>query len=90
MQLRSLAHRIGSPRTLVLAVLLPALSGIPFGWSDEWWTWLDRAVYMATLWIALIVQAAQNRDTVAMQKKLDELIKAIDQADDSVQGLEDR
>jgi low affinity Fe/Cu permease len=87
MMIRRLAHLIGSP--VALAVTLVALaSGLAFGFSDTWWTWLDRAVYILTLWIAIVVQGAQDRDTSAIHRKLDELIRAVDKADDRLQGIE--
>jgi low affinity Fe/Cu permease len=87
MMIRRLAHLIGSP--VALAVTLAALgSGFAFGFSDSWWTWLDRAVYILTLWIAIVVQGAQDRDTAAIHRKLDELIRAVDKADDRLQGIE--
>ena len=87
--MRHLAHAVGSPLALSLSVVLLA-SGLFFGFSESWWTWLDRAVYLATLWIAIIVQATANRDTIAMQRKLDELIHAIDKADDHLEGIEEK
>lgn len=87
--LRRLAHVVGSPLALSLSVAMLA-SGPLFGFSDDWWLWIDRTVYLATLWIAIIVQAAANRDTIAMQKKLDELIHAIDKADDRLEGIEEQ
>jgi low affinity Fe/Cu permease len=65
-------------------------SGFLFRFSEEWWTWLDRIVYIVTLWIAILVQGAQNRDTEAMQRKLDELIHSIDKADNRLEGLEEK
>lgn len=85
--LRRIAHVVGSPITVLSSVAMLA-TGFWFSFSDAWWLWVDRAVYLATLLIALIVQAAQNRDTEAMQRKLDELIRAVDKADDRLQGIE--
>ena len=87
--LRHLAHAVGSPLALVISAAA-LLSGFFFGFSEAWWLWLDRSVYLATLWLAIIVQAAQNRDTIAMQAKLDELIHAIDKADNRMEGIEKR
>ena len=75
LRLRHLAHIVGSPTTLVASVLI-VFTGFFFDFSEEWWTWLDRCVYLVTLWAAFIVQAAQNRDTEAMQRKLDGIIHA--------------
>lgn len=86
--LRRLAHAAGSPAALAVSVAMLG-SGFVFGWSESWWTWIDRAVYLATLWLAIIVQSAQNRDTAAMQRKLDELIHAVDKADDRLEGIEE-
>jgi low affinity Fe/Cu permease len=87
MVIRRLAHLIGSP--VALACTLVALgSGFAFGFSETWWLWLDRAVYILTLWIAIVVQGAQDRETAAIHRKLDELIRAVDKADDRLQGIE--
>jgi low affinity Fe/Cu permease len=85
--IRHMAIALGSPYAL-LTVVLAVASGVFFGFSESWWLWLDRATYIATLWIAIVVQGAQNRDTEAMQRKLDELICAVDKADDRLQGIE--
>jgi low affinity Fe/Cu permease len=85
--IRHMAIALGSPFAL-LVVLLAVASGAFFGFSDDWWLWIDRAIYIASLWIIIVVQGAQNRDTEAMQRKLDELICAVDEADDRLQGIE--
>jgi low affinity Fe/Cu permease len=87
--LRRIAHAVGSPAMLAASVGV-VFTGLFFAFSEAWWLWLDRAVYLATLWITVIVQAAQNRDTHAMQKKLDELIHAVDKADNRLEGIEEQ
>jgi low affinity Fe/Cu permease len=81
------SHAVGSPGALLLLTAVLA-SGAVWGFSDEWWAWFDRIVYIGTFYAALIVQWAQNRDTEAMQAKLDELIRALDKADNRLRGIE--
>jgi low affinity Fe/Cu permease len=71
-----LARIAGSRWSLVVTVAV-FLTGPLFGWSGEWWIWIDRACYLVTLWIALGVQSSQNHDTKAMQVKLDEIIRLL-------------
>lgn len=83
---RKAAQAAGSP-TLLLSFAAVA-SGQFFGWSERWWTEIDRAVFLVTMWLIFIVQNAQNRDTEAIQAKLDELIRAISSADNRFRGIE--
>jgi low affinity Fe/Cu permease len=81
------SHAIGSPGALLLLTAVLA-SGAVWSFNEGWWLWIDRLIYIGTFYAALIVQWAQNRDTEAMQAKLDELIRAIDKADDRLRGIE--
>lgn len=85
--LRKAAQAAGSRITLLLSFAILG-TGHFFGWSETWWTWIDRAVYLLTMWLAMVVQSAQNRDTAALQSKIDEVIRAIPEADNRLRGLE--
>ena len=82
------ARWIGSPVALLL-VVSATFSGHFWGWSEGWWLWTDRVVYLATLWLALVLQSAQNRDTAAMQAKLDDIIRELPGTNRAV-GLENQ
>lgn len=71
-----LAKVAGSRWFLGLTVAV-FLTGPLFGWSGDWWIWVDRACYLTTLWIALGVQSSQNHDTRAIHVKLDEIIRLL-------------
>lgn len=80
---RKIAHRasvlVGSPFAFVLAVaivLLWALSGEYFGYSDTWQLVINTGTTILTFLMVFLVQNTQNRDGRAMQLKLDELIRS--------------
>jgi low affinity Fe/Cu permease len=83
-----LARWLGSPAALLVAITAVG-SGQLWRWSEDWWLWTDRAVYLGTLWLALILQSAQNRDTAAMQAKLDDIIRELPGTNRAV-GLENK
>jgi low affinity Fe/Cu permease len=58
------------------------------GW-DDWWQFVCTTVLTITTWLLLIlVQHTQNRDTKAMQKKLDALVSANDRISNALVGIE--
>ena len=74
---------IGNPYTfpagLVLVVLWVALGPV-FGWSGGWVLWPATVTSVAAFLLVLLLQYTQNRDTRAIQLKLDELIRGLEQA----------
>jgi low affinity Fe/Cu permease len=83
------SHAVGSPAALLI-VAASQISGAIWGFSDGWMKWSNYGLSVAAIAAAIVVQAAQNRDTEAIQQKLDGLIRAIDKADDNLQGIEKR
>lgn len=74
---------VGSPLTFVigLAVTLAwLLSGPFFHWSDNWILVPATATSIGAFLLVLLLQYSQNRDTRALQLKLDELIRSLAQA----------
>lgn len=69
----------GHPLSFALAAFLIIIwlaSGPIFGFSDEWQVWFNDLASIVMFLMAFVIQSTQNRDTKAMQVKLDELIRA--------------
>ena len=76
---RRIAALAGRPATCVVAVavvVLWGLSGPLFGYSNTWQLVINTTTTIITFLMVFIIQNTQNRDTEAMQLKLDELIRA--------------
>lgn len=82
----------GKPATFALAcglILLWAISGPFFGFSETWQLVVNTATTIVTFLMVFVVQHTQNRDGEAVQAKLDELILALKRADNRLIGAED-
>ncbi len=80
----NVAHLAGKPLTFVLALTLIvvwAVSGPFFGFSETWQLVVNTATTIITFLMVFVLQNSQNRDGEAVQAKLDELIYAIRGAD---------
>src|SRR5688572_21960162 len=74
----AVAHATGRPLTFsisVLVVVLWALSGPLFGFSDTWQLIINTSTTIVTFLMVFLIQNTQNRDGAAIQAKLDELIR---------------
>lgn len=81
----------GQPLTFILAVMIIAIwvvSGPVFGWSDTWQLVINTGTTIVTFLMVFLIQNAQNRDASAMQVKLDELIRAVENARNEYIGIE--
>lgn len=82
----------GRPITFVIAcavIVAWAVSGPLFHWSDTWQLVVNTATTVVTFLMVFVIQNAQNRDGMAIQVKLDELICATREARERLVGIED-
>ena len=85
------ASIVGQPAAFVAAfliVLVWAVSGPMFGFSDTWQLVINTGTTIVTFLIVFLIQNSQNRDAAAMQAKLDELLRAVDKARGAFIGIE--
>ena len=85
------AHASGTPLTFVLAVaviLVWAVTGPLFHYSDTWQLVINTGTTIVTFLMVFLIQNTQNRDGLAIQVKLDELVRAIAAADNKFVGIE--
>lgn len=71
---------IGSPSAFVVAVavvIVWAVSGPTFGFSDTWQLFINTGTTIVTFLIVILIQNTQNRDAKAIHLKLDELLKGV-------------
>jgi len=73
----------------LLVIAVWAVTGPLFGFSDTWQLVINTGTTIVTFLMVFLIQNTQNRDALAMHLKLDELINAIESADDSLMQAED-
>src|SRR3954465_9025533 len=81
----------GHPATFTTAVLIVlgwAVTGPIFGFSDTWQLVINTGTTIVTFLMVFLIQNSQNRDTIAIHVKLDELVRAVKEARNSVIDLE--
>ena len=85
-----IAHIAGSPITFLACVAIVvawAISGPFFGFSETWELLINTGTTIVTFLMVFLIQNTQNRDGVALQTKLDELIRSSDAQNEFI-GIE--
>jgi low affinity Fe/Cu permease len=73
----------------VFVVVSWLLSGPLFGYSDTWQLIINTGTTIATFLVVFLIQRTQNKDTLAVQLKLNEIVAAIDGASNRLIDVED-
>jgi len=87
----AIAHWAGTSSAFVVAalvVMIWAVSGPLFHYSDTWQLVINTGTTIVTFLMVFLIQNTQNRDTKALQVKLSELILALEAANNRMASIE--
>lgn len=83
---------MGHPAAFLVAVVIIVIwgaTGPSEGYSDTWQLIINTGTTIVTFLMVFLIQNTQNRDSKALHLKLDELLRALEGARDSLVSLED-
>lgn len=84
---------VGTPKAFIFALLLIfvwLISGSTFHYSDTWQLVINTTTTIITFLMVFLIQNTQNRDAKATQLKLDEIIRVMSKARNSLVSIEER
>lgn len=82
---------VGTPIAFLLSVLIVIIWGISgplFNYSDTWQLIINTATTVITFWLVFLIQSSQNKDTRAIQMKLDQIMEDISEVSNDKIGME--
>jgi low affinity Fe/Cu permease len=85
------AHYAGRPWVFVASlalILLWAFTGPYFEWSDSHSLWINTVTTIVTFLLAFLIAATQNRDTAALNAKLDAIIRGLSRVSNEMMDVD--